>query len=206
MALTLPIFANYDQGTNQENTLLGWRDIIGLIIPKTSGVGSPQLAVITGNVRGFHYAAGEDGDCIYHIPHDYVPVSDLHLHMHWTHNGTNISGAMVVDIYATYAKGHQQANFPTQMVAQITVPSLSTVNTPSLHHRIDEIQISMLGGSASKLDTRAIEPDGLIILHYDVSTIPTITGGTGKPFILTLDVHYQSNSAATKNKVPNFYI
>lgn len=183
----------------------GWRDLIGAVIPKSTGVGAPTLDTITGNLRGWRYSAGDDGDGGYHIPHDYVPGSDLYLHAHWTHNGTNISGSFVINIYVTYAKGHQQASFSAEKMLTITDGSLTIVNTPALWHRIPEVQLSTPGGSASLLDTDLIEVDGLIIVHYDVATIPTITGGSGEPFILTLDLHYQSSNLATKNKSPGFY-
>ena len=184
----------------------GWRDLIGDITPKTQGVGSPALAVISGNLRGYNYATGEDGDCVYHLPHDYVIGTDLFIHTHWLHNGTNISGALSINIYASYAKGHNQQAFHTEKLLVLSDSSLNITNTPALRHRIPEIQLSTPGGSANLLDTSLIEPDGVVIIHYDVATIPTITGGTGKPFLLTFDIHYQSSNLATRNKAPNFYI
>lgn len=185
---------------------IGWRDLIGDIVPKTIGAGAPTLAAIRGNVRGFRYTAGDDGDIIFHVPHDYMPGSDMYLHMHWTHNGTAISGSMAVTFYSTYAKGHQQASFIAEKTLTITDGSLSIGTAPQYHHRITEAQFSTPGGSSSMLDTDAIEVDGLIVVHYDVTTIPTISGGTEtEPFILTVDIHYQSNSIATPNKSPNFY-
>ena len=185
----------------------GWRDLIGDINPKSAGAGAPTLDTITGNIRSFRYSAGDDGDIVFHVPHDYAPGTDLFIHPHWTHNGTNISGSLVIAVYATYAKGHQQASFHTQKTLTITDGSLNIGNTPALRHRIPEVQLSTAGGSASQLDTSLLEVDGLILIHYDVGTIPTITGGTGEPFLLTFDLHYQSTagSAATKNKSPNFY-
>lgn len=183
----------------------GWRDLIGHIIPKTSGVGAPTLDTITGNIRGYRYSANDDGDIIFHLPHDYAPGTDIYLHPHWCHNGTNISGSLVIDIYATYAKGHQQASFPAEIATSITDGSLTLLNTPALFHRIPEIQFSTSGGSASLLDTDDLEVDGIILLHYDTNTIPTITGGSGEPFYLTFDIHYQSTGVNTKGKAPDFY-
>lgn len=183
----------------------GWRDLIGDITPKTTGLGAPTLDTITGNIRGFRYSAGDDGDIVFHIPHDYVPGTDLYLHPHWTHNGTNISGSLVVTVYYTYAKGHQQASFAAQKSTTITDGSLSIANTPALYHRIPEVAISSAGGSASLLDSGLFEVDGLLLVHYDVTTIPTITGGSGEPFLLTFDLHYMSTGINTKNKAPNFY-
>lgn len=204
-ASTDPTSLEYRVNTLEAGAVNGWRDLIGDITPKTTGPGAPTLDVITGNIRGFRYSVGDDGDVVYHVPHDYVPGTDLFLHPHWTHNGTNISGSFVITFYVTYAKGHQQASFHAQKTLTITDGSLDITNTPALYHRIPEAQLSTVGGSASQLDTSLIEVDGLILVHYDVTTIPTITGGTGEPFILTLDIHYQSNSKGTLNKAPDFY-
>ena len=53
-----------------------WKDLIGDIVPKTSGVGTPSLNVLSGAVRAFCYGAGDTGDCVYHIPHDWTPGTD----------------------------------------------------------------------------------------------------------------------------------
>ena len=186
----------------------GWRDLIGDITPKTSGAGSPNLAAFRGgNVRAFFYGVGEDGDCVFHVPHDYVPGTDLFLHLHWSHNGTGISGSLVVNLYVTYAKGHQQANFSAEVTPTLTVGSLNiTPAAPRYRHRVDEIQISAASPTASQLDSDIIEVDGLILIHYDVATIPSITGGSpNEPCFFTLDIHYQSTggSVSTKNKAPS---
>lgn len=185
----------------------GWCDLIGDITPKTTGVGAPTLDAFRGNVRSFRYSVGDDGDCVFHIPHDYAPGTDLFMHVHWAHNGTNISGTLAVNFFVSYAKGHNQASngdFITEKTPILSVGSLSIANTPQYRHRVDEIQISSSTPSASLLDTATIETDGLILVNFDVATIPTITGGGGEPFIFTLDIHYQSTGLPTKNKSPDF--
>lgn len=183
-----------------------WRDLIGDITPKTTGAGAPTLDTVQGNLRAFRYSATDDGDIIWHMPHDWVAGTNLYLHVHWTHNGTSISGSFVVDFYMTYAKGHNQAAFHTQKTLTITDGSLSIGAAPQYAHRIAEVQMSVSGGSASQLDTDILEVDGIIHVHYDVNTIPTISGGGATaPFILTIDIHYQSTGVGTKGKAPNFY-
>jgi hypothetical protein len=182
----------------------GWKDLLGDVTPKTSGVGAPTMAAWSGNLRGFHYSAGDDGDITYHIPHDYAPGTDLFIHMHWLHNGTNISGQFNVTLYASYAKGHGQAAFHAEKAIALIDSALSIGNTPSLHHRLPEVQLSTPGGAAALLNTTDIEPDGIIQIHYDVTAIPTITGGTGEPFILTMDIHYQTTMPGTINRAPPF--
>lgn len=195
-------------GANGVGTsVLVWRDLLGDITPKTSGVGSPTLSAFRGgNVRGFAYSAGDDGDAIFHIPHDWAPGTDLFLHLHWAHNGTAISGNLVVNYYMTYAKGHDQADFPVETTATLTVSTPNIATVPQYRHRVDEIQITSATPTGAQFNTSNIEVDGILMVHFDVATIPTITGGSpNEPFLITLDVHYQSDMFGTANKVPNFY-
>jgi hypothetical protein len=172
-----------------------------------AGPNRPTLTPYLGSsIDEYAFAANDHyGPIKIHIPHDWVPGSDLYIHTHWSHNGSDISGSISVRYLYTYAKGHSQANFHAEKTLALTVGSLSIVNTPALSHRIDEIQLSVSGGSASLLDTDLVEPDGLILLHFDVPTIPLITGGAAKPFIHYVDCHYLSNNVGTKQKSPDFY-
>jgi len=185
-----------------------WRDLIGDITPKTSGAGAPTLAAFRGgNVRAFFYSVGDDGDCIFHIPHDYVPGSDLFLHAHWSHNGTAISGNLIINLNFTYAKGHGQAIFPAETTRTISVSTPDIATIPRYEHMTSETQISAASPSGSQIDSDYIEVDGLLIVHYDVGTIPTITGGSpNEPCLFTIDILYQSTGIGTKAKVPNFYV
>jgi hypothetical protein len=183
----------------------GWRDLEGALVPKASGAGSPTLTTFRGNLRWFAYANNDDMDSVFHIPHDYAPGTDLHLHLHWSHNGTNISGTSVINYYISYAKGHSQAAFPAQITVTQTLSDLNLTNTPQYTHRIDEFVITSDGGSLTTIDTNLIEPDGLLHIHFDWATIPTITGGAAKPFGFYLDLHYQADRYTTPQKSPDFY-
>jgi hypothetical protein len=183
----------------------GWRDLEGVLFPKTTGAGSPTLTTFRGNVRWYAYTAGDDMDCVFHMPHDWAPGTDLFLHLHWAHNGTNITGDSVVDYAVSYAKGHNRAAHPAPLSITQTVSGLTLANTPQYNMRIDEFQLSKPGGGVSHIDTAALEPDGLILIHMDWTTIPTITGGAAKPFGFYLDLHYESDRHATRRKSPDFY-
>lgn len=199
-----PLLAKGD-GTAAADVVV-WKDLIGDVTPKTSGVGAPALSVFRGNIRAFAYSAGDDGDIAFHLPHDYKLGSDIYLHMHWAHNGTAISGNLVTNFYVSYAKGHNQENFPAEITATISASTPNIATVPQYRHRIDEIKLSAAIPSVSQLDSDLLEPDGLILIHYDVATIPTISGGSpNEPFILFVDIHYQADMIGTKNKAPNFY-
>ncbi len=208
-ASTDPASLDYRVSAIEAGALIpvGWRDLIGDINPKTSGPGTPALNTFIGNIRLFFYSVGDDGDCAFHLPHDYVLGSDIHIHVHWSHNGTAISGSFAVDYSLSYAKGHQQEPFSAQITPQLLVTGLSLVNTPRYMHRVDEIQISAASPGANQFNSNIFEPDGILLVHYDVSQIPSISGGTAnEPALITIDLHYQSNGLGTKNKAPDFYV
>jgi hypothetical protein len=183
----------------------GWRDLVGNVVPRSTGLNAPVLKSYIGAIRLFSYSAGDIGDMTFHVPHDYAPGTDMYIHVHWGHNGTAITGTFLVDISATYSKGFNQTTFHTPVTTSMTASSLNTTNTPQYAHRIDEIQLSA-AGSTSLLNTNNIEIDGLILVTFATTTIPSISGGTSAtPFIMSVDIHYQSTGLATKNKAPSFY-
>lgn len=194
------------QGIKLADGSVTWRDLEGPITVPSTGANRPTLATYIGDIEDYAFAVNDHyGPLKFHIPHDWVVGTDFYIHAHWSHNGTNISGGIQLNYNYTYAKGHNQANFHAMKTLSHAVAGLSIANTPSLRHRIDEMQLSQAGGSATLLDTALLEPDGLILVHFDVPVIPTITGGALKPFIHYIDIHYQSTNVGTKNKAPSFY-
>lgn len=182
----------------------GWRDIIGPVVPKATGAGSPtRRQYAGGNVYDWSFAENDVCDFGFHIPHDYVPGSDLHIHVHWSHNGTNITGNAVFTFYWQYAKGHNQANFHAEKSTTITYNTTDLATTPQYRHRIDEVAITASSGDSSHTLNTDIEVDGVIMGQLKLTTLPTITGGN--LFIHTVDLHYQSTNLATKQKAPNFW-
>jgi len=182
-----------------------WRDLEGIIKEPPVGVGSPALTTFQGNIRGMAFTTNDTYDLVYHMPHDYLPGSDIHIHLHWTHNDTSISGDLVLTYYVTYAKGHNQAISPAEITITQTLATTNIATTPQYSHRLDEIQLSADSPSASQLDTDDLEPDGLIKAHFVLTTLPTLSGGSRKIFVDHVDIHYQSTGVGTKQKAPDFY-
>ena len=185
----------------------GWQDLIGDVSPKTTGAGAATLAVFRAGIyRAWFYAANDLCDIVFHMPHDWVPGTDLFLHLHWGHNGTAISGSLVVSFGVAYARGHNQTIFGAEVVPVLTVLTPNIATVPQYRHRIDEFQLSSKSPRADQLNTNDLEVDGLILVGVRADTIPTITGGsTNKPAFFTLDIHYQSTGIGTTNKAPDFY-
>lgn len=208
--LVIPKGSAFGVKVDTSSATFPWRDILGDVSPKFTGANSPTLAAFRGGVwRGWFHAAGDLTFCTFHIPHDYVLGTDLHLHLHWAHNGTAISGQLVVTYGITYAKGHNQAtngNFIAEIAPVLTVSTPDIATIPQYRHRVDEIQISAVSPTATQLNSSIIEPDGLLLVAATTTTIPSITGGTtNKPCFFTLDLHYQSSNIGTKNRAPDFY-
>lgn len=182
----------------------GWRDLICAIDPKATSLGTPTRTVYRGTIYAYAFTAGDVADFDgFHIPHDYVPGSDLYVHVHWSHNGTAISGTAAFEVTMSYAKGHNQANFSAEVTQTISVATPDIATVPQYRHRVDEVKASTAGGGAGLHNTTDIEVDGLLIGYVKLTSLPTITGGS--LFIHTVDIHYQSSNMATKQRAPNFY-
>lgn len=183
------------------NPSYGWRDIIGYPAYRSSGAEQPPFNVFKDNQRLYQFdTLARKNWYVYHIPHDYVPGTDVYLHVHWAHNSATVaSGSVTWQARAMYAKGHNQEPFGTE----VTNTFGEAASTTQYQHMVTEGQLSTSGGSGTQLDTDLIEADGLVIVELSVSS-NTINDGSW-PFVVTADVHYQSSNMATKNKVPNFF-
>lgn len=183
-----------------------WRDLLGQINYTGQSTDPTMAAFRGGNIMRFFFSNGDLTNLEYHIPHDYLPGSDLYLHVHWGHNGTSISGNMVLQVSMTFAKGFNQQIFPAETVSSWTIPATNLTVAPRWGHIVSEIQITAQAPTASQLQSSAIEVDGELLIQLKVTTLPSISGGTqSKPYIGHVDVHYQSTGMGTKNKAPGFY-
>ena len=187
----------------------GWRDLEGVEMVDSVGANRPTLNTYRGAIRENSYSVNDIMDIRFHIPHDYLPGSDLYLHVHWSHNGTVISGNYTGTFNYSYAKGHNQAAFHAPKTVSVTYATTNVATTPQYRHRIEEVifTTATAGGTATLLDKAIIEPDGLVLVNFSQTAIPTITGGTiAEPFVHRIDIHYQSTNMPTKQKAPDFYV
>lgn len=191
------------------NNSYGWIDVNGQIRPNLEGTNAVTVDEFIGPVRAYSHLAGSYGEVVFHIPHEYALGTNVYMHIHWGHNGTNITGELDVQISATYAKRTYPAStYSYPITTSLLANNLNMTNSPQYCHRVDEIQLSNSGGSTSMLDTDLLEVDGLIIVRYDVLTIPSITGSIVKnlPYFFEIDLHMQSTQIGTFNKDPNYYV
>ncbi len=183
----------------------GWKDLIGRIsIRGLAFANDPNAVNYRGTLKQFQFAVNDEVEVEFHIPHDYAPGTDIHLHFHWSHNATTVTGGSVTwGAEVSYAKGHNQAPFS----APVTFTVAQNASTTQYQHMIAEGQLSASSPSASQIDTDNLEPDGLILVRIFLSAnnLTVSAGGIPEPFLHFADIHYQSTQTATKQKAPNFY-
>jgi hypothetical protein len=187
----------------------GFRDLLGEIKILSPGANDPTLAVFRDSVRAFSFsnAVMNEVNFHFHIPHDYVPGSDIFLHFHWSQNVVDsgglagIPGEVKWQAEVTYAKGHDQAAFPASFTTSIT----DTASGTQYQHMLVEVQLSATSPSATQIDSDILEPDGLIILRAFRDPADAADTLNQVPFLHYIDIHYQSTNIATKAKAPDFY-
>jgi len=180
-----------------------WRDLEGPIKPKAGGAGSPTWTTWSGNIKEWAFVVNDIVDTKFHWPHDWVPGTDIYIHVHWSHNGTAISGTFTMDHRHKWGKGHGQSAYDAEKTISTTVSVTNIAGHPALTTFITEVQLSAASPSASQIDTDNLEADGLLKISSILSAKPTITGGS--LFVEYIDIHYQSSNVGTKNKAPNFH-
>lgn len=187
-----------------------WRDLEGLIYPDPANPSAaPTVAAFLTGLFAYAYSDGDQCHFSFHIPHDYVPGTDLFLHVHWAHNATGVAANTLTWAFKmSYAKGFAQDLFDAPISPSITYPMVNLTTTPQYQHKVTEIQLSAASPTAAQFDSDDIEVDGLIIGTMTMG-IPaaSFTGGTPDEaiYIFTIDLHYQSTGVGTKGKAPSFY-
>lgn len=178
--------------TSQIGFNYGWRDLEGNIDTRI-GATNPTWTVIDGGpFYAYVFTVGDECFIHYHVPHDIVPNSDIHFHVHWMTSGTSTNTVKFETTYS-YAKGFNQAAFDTTG----TVISVEeAASGTAFQHMVSESTAQTISGLS--------EPDGIIMVR-----IARVTNGgtenTDTVFVLEADVHYQSTNAATAGRSPDFY-
>lgn len=182
-------------------------DLKGILRVDTIGLAAPTIENYRDNVRGYAYGAGDVQDWTMHIEHWNVVGGDKYVHAHIRHNGTAISGDLVVTFDIVHNYGHSRVGSPAGIQKILTVPSATiAADLPQYDTYISDILIAQSGGGVGLLDSDQWQPDDDLMVKMTITTLPTITGGTtNKIFIPYVDVHCESTSIGTKNSAPNFW-
>lgn len=174
----------------------GWRDITSEIDARGTGANDPTFASYTGTafyLHSFSATVMQQAWVVFHIPHDYVPGTDLYLHTHWSNAAaTPNTGNVVWGFEYSFAKGHNQAAFPASSTVKVTQACPST---RYLHNIAETAAITI----------PALEVDGLLMVRVYRDAANVADTCTDAVFMHTVDVHYQSTNMATKGKAPSFY-
>jgi hypothetical protein len=194
----------------------GWRDLLGSITVKPLGATDPTLTNYRNGIYAYAFDRGAAGLqevwIEFHMPHDYVPGTDVYIHAHWSQNvvdtggAAGVPGAVIWNFEMTYADGYGTAGGAASAFgATVTETVTQQGSTTQYGHMIGEVQASTSGGSGTKLDTDDLEIDGIILVR--VWRNASTAGDTldQDPFLHFVDIHYQSTNIATKAKAPDFY-
>ena len=182
-----------------------WADQIGTINARGVGATDPAYAVFRGGIRQYQFSVNDEVWCEFHLPHDYVPGSDIYIHAHWAYNAAAVTtGGPTWGFESTAAKGHQQQAFVAPVRPTIYQAAITSALGGRYMHHIAEIQLSAASPSATQLNNNLMEPDTLILVRCYLAA-NTMDGGA-LPFLSFCDLHYQSTGIGTKNKAPNFYV
>lgn len=191
----------------------GFADLLGDQFSKNTGGTKPTLTAYNGAVQAWQFSDGDEAFLTYHLPHDYVPGTDIHLHVHWSQNNAGATGGTVDFRYsAIYAKGHNQAVGSVFTSTPIT-DLFSSIDINDGNSGLDrwqqhftEITISAAVATAALFDKDDFEPDGVIELTLEMDS-NNMTGTPSDPFIHYVDIHYQTtNITGTKSRTPDFYV
>lgn len=182
----------------------GWHDMLSNITIDPNSVQQPTFATFRGSITEYQFAEGNEILARWHMPHDYVPGTDVFIHVHWSHDSTLVTGGSTTWAWeTTYAKGHDQGAF----LAPKTVTVAQNASTTQYQHMIAETALSVSGGSATQLDSDELETDGLILCRFffDSNDMTVSGGGVPDPFVHFVDLHYQSTGLPTKGRAPDFW-
>lgn len=173
------------------STTGGWRDLRAALVASATGAGTPALAVFgtTGNIKQLSFGVGDSVYIAFHIDHDVKVGSTCYLHVHWSTNGTNTQ-PVKWQLSSVTAAGHDTDNFGADVVLTLEEAAQGT----AWRHMITE----------DATGTTIPEVDSLVIMELERITNGA-TENTDTVFGLFVDIHYQTDHYATKNRSPNFY-
>lgn len=181
----------------------GWHDLTGQL-QVYGELGDATRTVYRGGIKALEFDENDSAYVDFHIPHDYLPGSDIFIHVHWSHTAATVTGGSVTwGFEVMYAKGHDQGAFGAPVLITVVQPT----STTQYQHMIAETVGSTPGGSPVLLDTTLIETDGVMQcrLYLDSNDLTVSGGPVPAVFAHFVDIHYQSTNVATKNRSPDFW-
>ena len=190
-------FGNKSIANNSSTERFGWRDITGQITLRGVGAADPTWAQIgTSAFYAYKFDLNDSVFLTMHVPHDYVPDTDIFFHAHWLSDGTETASVRWEYTYM-YARGFSQDAFNTS--GTVVYSEEGAAGVAYTHHVTESDAVTV-----ANLD----EPDGIV--YYRIRRVANTDSpqvdNTDAVFLLTSDIHYQSSNLGTVNKAPRFYI
>lgn len=183
--------------------VFGWHDLNSPIWINEDDPNKALFATYRGNIMARKFTVLANGFANYHLPHDYVPGTDIFIHVHWSHNSTTVlSGSVTWGLELSYARGYGREAFPITK----TVTILQQASLIPYQHMIAEAAASVVGGSGTQLDTSTVETDGIILARIYLDSNDIVDSVLQpNPFVHMVDIHYQSTGLPTRNRNYNFW-
>jgi hypothetical protein len=170
----------------------GWRDLrMNMLAGRLGTANFPTLDGFgpTGAIEQLKFILDDYVYIAVQVAHDIKEGSTVYPHVHWTTNGTNVQ-AVKWEISYTLAKGHDQENFPADVVLTVQEAAAGT----AWRHMLTE---DITGFIAPEIDSLWI------------ARIKRITNGgtdnTDQVFGLSVGLYYEVQQYATPNRIPDFY-
>ena len=211
--LAVPKTSGYGIKVDTAAPTFPWRDKEGQLQVR-AGANDPEWRQFRGTNYQYRFTNGlmREVWINFHIPHDLVPNSDMHLHVHWGQNVIDTGGPAGVpgniewNADLSYADGTVTGGgVADPFTAPITATWTQQGSTTQYGHLIAETQITSNGGSATTIDRNTITVDGILSVRlWTDSTRPAHTLNE-HPFVMMADLHYQSTNVGTKQKAAPFY-
>lgn len=174
----------------------GWRDLTADITVRGTGAADPTFAVYGATaLRAFQFSATvmQEVFLVFHVPHDWVPGSDIFIHAHWSNAAAAPNtGTVRWGFEYSFAKGFDQEAFPTPTIVYAQQASSAT----RYRHMVTE---------TTAVTIATMEVDGLILMRAFRDAANAADTCTDAVFLHTVDIHYQSTNMATAGKAPSFY-
>ena len=198
-SLVFPSTTGFGIQVNQSAPQFGWVDLLGPLNIRGTGNFDPSWNSYMTNIRQYQFSVTDECWFEYHIPHDYVPGSNMYIHAHWSVNTHVTFGSVTWGFDITTAKGYNRAAFPNT----VSISIQQTASTTAYQHMIAESQFSSSTPSENQINNNLFETDGLILVH--VSLDANTMNNSAQPFLHFVDIHYQSTQIATRGRNYPFY-
>jgi len=194
--IVVPKTSGVGMKVDTASPVFGYRDILGEIIVRGAGANDPSFTAYGATAQyAYSFSAGtmQQFWTVFHVPHDYVPGTDIYLPVHWSNAAAAPNtGNVVWGFQYSYARGYNQQAFTADATSTVTQACPAT----RYQHNIAE---------TTAITIANMEVDGLLLVRVYRDAAAGGDTCTDAVFAHTADVHYQSTNMTTKGRNYPFY-